>query len=220
MIEKKIYFFNDFCKLLNIPSYQKDRRKQDLLAWLKEFFDYNILGGKPLRIEILEQYGEYKPLPRKIAGYTLEEKLKDYEAFTIAALGTEYKPNSKSKIAREAICSFGEEKYGHTSTEGVTRRFVKPAFGKYGETNDIHVWVWYTTYEPIDKKALQAWRKILKEEHIAEEEAANAFYKQQQGEDITKERKAFEYARIRFEAEYGEKPPILVKEWRANLEKI
>ena len=32
---------------------------QDLLTWLSNYFDFEILQGRPIRIEIKEIYGEY-----------------------------------------------------------------------------------------------------------------------------------------------------------------
>ena len=216
MIESKIYNMKEeLFPLLNIPLNQYKARKQDLLTWLENFFDYEIMSGKPIRIKIIEVYGEYQPLPRKISITNYEEKVKDYDTFTIASLGTEFKPNSKSKVAREAISAFGEEKYGHTSVEAVTKRFVKPAFEKYGESDGIHKWVWYSTYEELDPNTLARWRQIMSEEHISEQEAANAFYKEQQGEDISKEKGYFKNARTRFKEEFGS-TPILVESWRVK----
>ena len=216
MIEPKIYNMKEeFWPLLGIPKTQWERRKDDLLTWFENFFDYEIMSGKPIRIKIIEVYGEYQPLPRKVSKTNREEKVKDYDTFTIASLGTEFKPNSKSKVAREAIEAFGEEKYGHTSVRAVTERFVKPAFEKYGESDGIHKWVWYSTYEELDYDTLARWRQIMSEEHISEQEAANAFYKEQQGEDISKEKGYFKNARTRFKEEYGS-TPILVESWRVK----
>ena len=61
------------------------------------------------------------------------------------------------------------------------------------------------------------WRKILREEHIGEEEASNAFYRQAEGEDVSKEIGYFKKARKRFEDKYND-VPILVKEWRLKEE--
>lgn len=205
----------EFWLLIGISKSQWDRRKQDLLQWWTNFYDYEILEGKPLRIKINEVYGEYQPLPRKLKETNLEEKIADYERFTIAALGNEFKPNSKSKVAREAIWSFGQEKYGHTSQEAVTKRFVRPAFEKYGVSDGIHKWVWYSTYEPLSEEIVQDWRNIMVEEHISEAEAANAFYKQEQGMDISKEKSYFAAARKRFKEKYGE-CPILVESWKVR----
>lgn len=216
MIEPKIYALKEeLFPLLNIPLNQYKARKADLLAWLENFFDYEIMSGKPIRIKIIEVYGEYQPLPRKVSKTNHEEKVKDYDTFTIASLGTEFKPNSKSKVAREAIEAFGEEKYGHTNVRAVTERFVKPAFEKYGESDGIHKWVWYSTYEELDSDTLARWRQIMSEEHISEQEAASAFYKEQQGEDISKEKGYFKNARTRFKQEYGS-TPILVESWRVK----
>ena len=214
MIKVETYKLKEeFFPLLNIALNQWKSRKNDLLLWLENFYDYEILDGKPLRIKIIEVYGEYQPLPRKVEGFNMKEKIKDYEQFTIASLGTEFKPNSKSKVAREAISSFGKEKYGHSSQRAVTERFVKPAFDKYGETDGVHKWVWYSTYEPLGEDVVADWRNIMQEEHISEEEAANAFYKQEQGMDISKEKQFFANARNRFKEKYGEFP-ILVKSWK------
>ena len=87
-------------------------------------------------------------------------------------MGNEFKPNSKSKIAREAIAAFGYEKYYHTSEKSVAASYIKDPFDKYGETNGCHYWVFYKTYEPLTNEILAEWKKILEEEHISEQEAA------------------------------------------------
>lgn len=73
--------------------------------------------------------------------------------------------------------------------------------------------MWYETYEPLDELTLERWRTIMTEEHISEHEAANAFYRQEQGEDISKEKGYFAKARMRFKEEFGS-CPILVSDWR------
>lgn len=194
---------------------QAERKLDELLEWLKEFYDYEFYKGRPNRIMIKDIYGEYQPLPRKIPSQEkrTKEKMEKYTNFTIAALGTEYKPNSKTKVARDAIEAFGEKDFGHTYVEGIVRNYVKEPFDKYGETNDIKVWVYYSTYEPLDINVLEDWRNILREEHIAEDEAANAFYRHAEGEDITKEIGYYKSARNRFKDKYQD-IPILVKNWK------
>ena len=44
------------------------------------------------------------------------EKKQKYDEFTKFSLSVEYRPNSKSKIARDAINNFGRAKYGHMNT--------------------------------------------------------------------------------------------------------
>lgn len=216
MIEAgKIYDFKkEFWQLTKISKGQWENRKSDLLEWLKEFYDYELYEGRPIRIYIKEVFGEYKPLPRKVNSKELtEQKITEYTTFTIAALGTEFKPNSKARVAREAMCSFGYEKFGHTNVEGVVRHYVSPAMVKYGEHNDRYQWVWFIDYTPLDPEVLKHWKEILKEEKISEEEAANAFYRYAEGEDISKEKNAYKKAQDRFKQIYGS-IPVRVAEWR------
>lgn len=215
MIEKKTYNFKDeFCKELGIGVRAWKDRKEDLLAWLENFYDYEIFEGKPIRIVIHEIYGEYQPLPRKVNNTELTtQKKEDYTRFAIASLGTEFKPNSKAKTAREAIDAFGYKKYGHTNPRSVSERYIAPAFNEYGECDNKKKWVWYSTYEPLDAATLERWRIIMAEEHISEQEAANAFYRQEQGEDISAAKSYFAKAKARFRAEFGD-IAILTSSWR------
>ena len=103
MIKKQVYLFREeFCKELKIPINQYKNRQEELLEWLTNFFDFDYLPGRPIRINIKEVYGEYQQLPRKSPKQDELNKQKkvDYEKFTIAALGTEFKPNSKMRVAR------------------------------------------------------------------------------------------------------------------------
>ena len=215
-MKQGIYLFKEeFCKELKIPQNQYDRRQDELLIWLTNFYDFEFLKGRPLRIYVREQLGEYQPMPRKVPKQDelTAEKTKDYEEFTIAALGTEYKPNSKSKIARDAIDAFGYKKYSHSNAEAVVKRYIKKPFDAHGKTNGKQVWVWYSTYEPLSEEELNDWRNIMTEEHISEHEAANAFYKQEQGQDISKEKGYYKKAQHRFAEKYGD-IAVLVKEWK------
>lgn len=220
MITPGIYNFKtEFWPLVGINEGQWTRRKEDLLEWLYQFFDYALLEGRPLRIHIKEVYGEYLPLPRKINSTELtKEKERRYTEFVIASLGTEFKPNSKAKTTREALSAFGKKDYGHENVQSISKRYVGPAFDTYGETNNVKRWVWYSTYEPLDDKTLEHWRNIMREEHISEEEAANAFYRQEQGEDISKEKGYFKLARDRLKMEYRDSA-ILVADWRLKRKK-
>lgn len=221
MIEKRVYLFKEeFCKELKIPTNQYDRNKDKLLEWLTNFFDFDYLPGRPIRINIKEIYGEYQQLPRKNPKQDKlnQQKQEDYEKFTIAALGTEFKPNSKMRVAREAISSFGRNKYFHTNAEWVARNYVKEPFDKYGESDNQQVWVFYSSYEKIPEDIVEDWRKILREEHIGEEEAANAFYKQEQGQDVSKEKSYYKKAQERFNYKYND-IPVLVKSWRVRPSK-
>lgn len=215
-MKQGIYLFKEeFCKELKIPQNQYNRRQDDLLIWLSNYYDFELLKGCPIRIHVREQLGEYQPMPRKLPKQDelTAEKIKDYAEFTIAALGTDYKPNSKSKIARDAIDAFGYEKYSHNNAEAVVKRYIKKPFDTHGETNGNQIWVWYSTYEPLSEEVLTDWRNIMTEEHISEAEAAHAFYKQEQGQDISKEKGYYKKAQDRFAEKYGD-IAVLVKEWK------
>ena len=45
----------------------------------------------------------------------------------------------------------------------------------------------YKNYKPLTEEQLKDWKSILLENKIGENEAANAFYRQSEGEDISKE---------------------------------
>lgn len=205
----------EFFKENNIPHSQYKTRKEDLLEWLKEFYEYKILEGKPLRIQIIEVIGEYKPLPRKKqeSRAITEQKQKDYEDYVRLGLSKEFSPESKCHMARKAIGDFGEERYGHISDIAVARRYVGPAMEKLGEHSETYYWVDFDTYKKLSPELLNAWLDILRQEHIGQEEAANAFYKQEQGEDITKEKKAYQKALETMKKQYHI-IPVKVAEWR------
>lgn len=208
-MERKVYLLKqEFFKMLNINESQYKRRKEELMEWLKEFYDYEILDEKPIKICIKEVYGEYKALPHKKydaqarAEFT-KQKHDDYNDFTLAALTEEWKPNSKRKIARDAIMDFGNSRYGHTDSVGIARNYVGPIMDQYGIKTKETYWVWYDTYEVVDDETLEDWRHILEEAHISERDAANAFYRQEQGEDISEEKRYYKEARNIFKEKYG-----------------
>lgn len=208
----------EFGPMLGIPNNQIDRRKEELYEWLKNFFVFEILDGVPVRIHIQDIIGEYQPLPRKKYDTDArlkktEETKKEYETYTIKHLPKKYAPTSKSRIAREAIEDFSYEKYGHKNIQYVAATYVKEPFENNAETNDKNVWVYYSNYKRLDEAVLAHWRTILAEEHISEKEAANAFYRQEQGQDVTKEKNYYKNAVERFKEQFGD-IPVLVKEWR------
>jgi len=225
MIESKIYNLKEeFFPLLKISINSYNTRKEDLLLWLSEFFNYEIIEGRPLRIYIKEVYGEYQPLPRK--GYDLKQrqqlakqKEKDYTVFTIGSLTTEYELNSYSNVARNAISDFGYEKYKHDNVSWVVRKFVKPAMDEYGERTEEVYWTNYFTYEKLTEEEIIEWKKILKEYQIEEQEAANAFYRQEQGEDITDEKNRYKKALKKAKDDLGIFP-IKVPKWKLNQKAV
>ena len=179
MIEKgKIYEFkNEFCKELKIPLNQPNRRKEELLEWLKIFYDYELFGSVPIYIRIKEIYGDYIPLPRNLPKQDELNDLKRllYFLYVIAELSIDFEPTSKTKMAREAIGDFSQQLFGHTNGEAVGKRFIKEPFDKYGETDNKWQWVYFHNYKPLDEEDLEEWYKILREEKITEKDMINAF---------------------------------------------
>ena len=196
----------------SIPLSQWNQKHEELIGHLQEYMDITETKTKTGRYSY-EVNGELPDSIPPLKKSLMNQKKKDYEEYTIKALGTEFKPNSKSKIAREAIADFGNKKYGHTSQESVVKRYIKEPFDKYGENDGNKYWCYYDTYEVIPAEIVAEWREILTEEHINEKEAANAFYRQQQGEDVSKEKEYYKNALDRFKAKYGS-IPILVNKWK------
>lgn len=212
MIELKLYRFKEeFCEELKIPKNQSERRLDELLEWLKNFYDYEFIKGRPHCIKINEIIGEYQQMPRKLP--KKDRKIEDYKDFTIAALGTEFKPNSKRKVARDAIHRFGRIRYYHTSPEAVARRYVGPVFDEYGESDGKKKWVNYSDYSLMTDEQMFNWHTILRKYKIAEDEAANAFYAQAQGENIDDKISAYKEALDEYKDTYGD-VPVLVQSWR------
>lgn len=213
MLKEGIYNFKtEFWEAVGINAGQWTRRREDLLEWLKNFYDYEILKGKPMRIRIKVVFGEYQPLPRKVV--TLD-RIKRYEEFVKQELPDEFTFLSKAKMAREAIEEFGYAEFGHESVPAVSRRYVGPAMEKYGEKNENYQWVWYKSYRLLSEEALADWRNILREANIDEQNAANAFYRYASGEDITKEINYYKEAQKRFKEKYGD-IAIRVSQWKKN----
>ena len=214
-INKCYRFKSEFAQELNLPKHQIDRRQDELLEWLQNFFDFDFFEGNPKRIIIKEIYGEYQPLPRKVpsARELTEEKKERYAQFTINSLSDEFEPNSQAKIAREAIAEFGYELYSHTSIEAVAKHYIKEPMHEYGENDGQKIWVWYTTYKPMTQEEIADWHGMLSANRISEKEAAQAFYRQEQGEDVSKEKQYFRNALKELKEKYGD-IAVLVSSWR------
>ena len=67
----------------------------------------------------------------------------------------------------------------------------------------------------LTEEQLKDWKSILLENKIGEKEAANAFYRQSEGEDISKEIGFYKKSLRDFKAKY-QFSPILVYEWRQS----
>lgn len=218
MIELKTYKLKEeFFKELNISASQWKCKKEELLSWLENFYDYSIVEGCPILITIKEVYGDYKPLPRKKYETNKEQKLADYEEFTKSKLTHEYQPNSKSRVARQAIAEFGYEKYNHFSEKNVARCYITPAFNKYAESDNHRMWVWYSTYLPINDTILTDWHNILKRYKQDEKSIFQVYTDYCQDEvgieAIQEKKNGYLLAMQEFKEKYGDFP-VNVAKWR------
>jgi hypothetical protein len=211
-------FKEEFCKELNIPQNQPNRRKEELLAWLTNFYDFEMIEGRPLRILIKEVIGDYQPLPRKAPSQKelTEQKIRDYDNFVIKNLPKELQPMSKARMAKNAIDSFGNKKYSHSSVKSVANRYVGPAMEEHGIKTDQRFWCWLKTYEVLDDATVEDWRNILSKWKCTEKEVYNAFCKKQtlnDDEELVKLEGAFRSALLEFKSKYGD-GVVLVPKWR------
>lgn len=221
-IECKTYKFSEFCKLLNITKNQRERRLNELLDWLKEFYDYTFIKGSPgtsYLIIIHNIYGDYTPLPRKNLNQS-QQKHQDVQDFILTEyLSTEWRYASKADAARNYIIKEGYDKYHWTNNQYVATTYVKPVFDAHAESDGNRVWAWYSSYTPLPEKILEDWRKIREKEQIDDKKAANAFYKLSQGEDIQQELTAFQRAILNFQDKYND-TPVLIEQWKLREREI
>lgn len=192
-----------------------ERRHTDLLEHLKDFMDiteYKSDTGRYIYEIKDDQLPTYiPPLPRKSK---MAQKKKDYENYTIASLGTEYKYNSMAKVAREAIKDFGYDKYGHKSQKHISERYISKPFKEHGVSlNNSQHWVWYETYEEMSPEVIEDWRAIMQEQKIGEKEQASAFRDYANGEDISEQVGFYKAALDIFREKYHD-IPVKVKKWR------
>lgn len=199
----------------SIPRSTFDQRHDDLLEHLKDFMDIteykSDTGRYEYRIKDAQLPAHIPPLPRKSK---MAQKKKDYENYTIASLGTEYKYNSMAKIAREGIKDFGRNKYGHKSQEAISKRYISKPFKEHGVSldNSQH-WVWYETYEEMPPEIIEDWCTIMREQKIDEKEQASAFRDYANGEDISEQVGFYKAALDIFKEKYHD-IPVKVKKWK------
>lgn len=219
MIEPKVYLFKEeFMPLLHITQYQYRNKKDELMEWLKDFFEYEILEGRPIRINIIAQLGEYEPLPAKDQKQKSKEKQQDYENYVIEHLPREFTPMSKTRMASNAINDFGKEKYKHNSPEAVSKRYVGPAMNTHGVRTEERYWCWYKTYEQLPQEIVDEWRAILTKWECTEKEVYAAFCAKHASKDdaeMIRVEGAFKSAMTEFITKYNDRI-ILIPKWKIN----
>lgn len=230
MIECKIYKVKEeFLPLLNISEHQWKKRREDLLDWLSDFFDFEIIHAKPICIKINEVYTQnYRPLPRKNV-FTAKEKRTDYTNYLIVLLGSsnnEFKPFSKVFMARSAINDFAYCKYDHESEEAIVKRYILPVLKIYAEKDEERrIWCWNTDCVPLNEEELKIWKDILRKTlYIKEDNIFELYDKIYNNESLEKEKNAYMEAIKQMSYECGRQGtddwgvPVCMHYWRLNEE--
>lgn len=204
---------SELTKKYNLTKNAWDKRHDELLDWLNDFFPVKEIQWKNgyYYYEVPDELPESIPkLPRKT---NMQQKVSEYEQYVVSHLPKEPTPLSKAKMSRDAMADFGTDKFGHTHEESVSRRYVGPAMDKHGEHSDKMIWVNYKTYDLLTEEEERCLHEYFREEHLTELEMANAFKKYAQKEDISKELNSYNTAVDKFIERYGFRP-ISVYRWR------
>ena len=199
----------------NLSKNMWDRRHDDLLDWLNDFFPIKerVEKGR-YYYEVPDELPESVPrLPRKLNS---KQKQEDYEQYVIEHLPKKPTPLSKAKMSRDAIKDFGKAKYKHTSARAVSNRYVGPAMEEHGEHSKNMVWVNMDTYKLLTQEQEEYLHECFAEKHLTELEMANAFKRYAQHEDISTEIDSYNDAVLKFKQTYGFRP-ISVYEWQAKI---
>lgn len=151
MIECKTYTLTELKTALHISKRAWEERKQEVLEWMKLFFDYEItLKGRSYQFHIKKQFIEYEPFPKKKD--TAEIKA-FYEQETDHLI--QYKPlNTGANIAREINAK--NNQYNHA--EGTIANYIRPYIkAKYYVDDKVWCKVNYADYcyEPIEDQELK-----------------------------------------------------------------
>lgn len=167
-IECKSYNLTELKTVLKISKRQWEDRKEELLEYLKLFFDYEItMNGRGYNIVIKQQYSDYEPLPRKTK---IPEIIKFYEDEVDHIL--QYKPrNTGSNLAREIV----NHNNKHNHKEGTAANYIRPHLKKNYTVSDkewCEIDYLNCQYNPITSEQLKYLNKLF-EKYLNSKEVAN-----------------------------------------------
>lgn len=205
-IECKEYNLTELKTALKITKRQWEERKEELLDYLKLFFDYEItMNGRNYRILIKEQYMEYEPLPKK----SKVPEIKEFYAKEVDHILQYKKRNTGSNLAREIVACNNKQNH----KEGTAANYIRP-YLKENYTVSDKEWcrIDYDTftYYKIDKKELEylkeQFQKYLSSDTVADTIAdADAGYISKE-EVYTTLKGNYNKAIYEFSKRYGFKP--------------
>ena len=206
MIELKMYSLPELRKVLNIPEKQWERRKQELLEYLKLFFDYDYsYKGRVYMFNIKEQYAEYEPMPRK----TQFKEIYNFYANEVDNILQDKPRNTGSNLARE-ICDTNNQ-YNHQ--ESTAASYIRPYLKEnYVVCDKTWCRIDYEnyTYLPIGNDELVELHKLF-ETYLNSKDTAEILSSVDAGYDtkdgaILKLRDRYLTAISRFKSKFGYRP--------------
>lgn len=243
---EQVYLFKKvFCQcLLEESEYIATKRKNDLLKWLTEFFDYELITKKGCadKIIIHQIYKDYEKMPKK--QYSIEKrteirkKREEYLEKFILSLFSE--PGSEeyltySYIARNIPYYSGVQgMFSGISYRTIAISYVKPVLHRVANFIPPKHWVWFECYEKVDEEATKEWIEMLREEERKQNERLieenRKLYLCEDSDLVEKDppKKKFgkdnfyKKAIDRFKAEYGDFPVqsyrwVLKEEYRNKI---
>lgn len=212
---------NEINQKYNISKSTWERRHDDLLEWLNDFFPIvEIKENNRYYYEVPDELPDEIPkLPRKT---NKQEKVKDYDNYVEDHLPIEFAPMSKAKMSRDAIADFGYEKYGHKSQEAVCKVYVGPAMERLGEKGKLIKWVNYYTYEELTPEQEEYRHQCFSNNNITEEIVAEFGWEIIQSgiidnKKVESMRERYQNAIKQFKLKY-DFTPVRTNDWRKKRE--
>lgn len=215
----------EFFAMTGLTESQWRRRKDEILSLLEDCCNFEIhVGGanNSLTFVIKEVYGEMPPLINKKV-VTREEKLKDYERFTLEEL-PKHPLNSIANLARNAVEDKKlKEKYAHR--ERTAMNYIRPVMKSDKVSAKQKYWARLegNSYIPLNKDEEQFLRQCFQDcMSVKEEYELMAMYENGDVEKETikealfkKVKGSYDSAMNKFIEEYGFRP-IKVTYWEVK----
>ena len=215
----------ELLNMLNISENQWKRRKEEVLALLEDCCSFEMRSGgvnNSLTFIIKEVYNDNPVLADKRSA-TREEKLRDYERFTLEEL-PKHPLNSIANLARNAVEDEKlKQKYAHK--ERTAMNYIRPVMKSDKVSAKQKYWARLegNSYIPLDKEEEEFLRQCFQENmHIREEYELMAMY---ENGDVEKEqikealfnkvKGSYDSAMNKFIEQYGFRP-IKVTYWEVK----
>ena len=220
MIElNKKYSLTELKQKLGISKRAWDSRREEILEYLNDFFDYKIIQIKNSKYFIASEiYADYQPLPRARSKEEIQQFYKEETEKIV-----EIQPvNTGSNIARIVINS--DNKFHHAETTAT--RYIRPVISEEYDKTNID---WYklnksnNTYIPLTEEQIDFITDCYNNEAIKNpaETLKNVGYliQQYREREISKQDFAdmsiellltkYEFVMKKFKAKYGFRPMLV-----------